>query len=88
MLKKRQKMLTMVKMAMNNKYIRERGRGALLALMFAAVLCCVPRIEAKMTYRLNDTVRTGFNALGHVLQRPLGNPTFENKRFGDHLFCP
>ncbi len=86
MLKKRQKMLTMVKMAMNNKYIRERGRGALLALMFAAVLCCVPRIEAKMTYRLNDTVRTGFNALGHVLQRPLGNPTFENKRFGDHLF--
>ncbi len=56
------------------------------ALLFAAMVCCAPRVEAKMTYQLNDTIRSGFDALGHVLQKPLGNPVFENKRFGDHLF--
>lgn len=43
-------------------------------------------VSAKMSKALNDTASTGFNALDHVLQRPLGNPTFENKHFGDHFF--
>ena len=70
-----------------NKIYRTSICGRLLgALMLAAALCCHFQAGAKMTYKLNDTVRTGFNALDYVLQKPLGSPVFENKRFGDHFF--
>ena len=39
-----------------------------------------------MSKALNDTASVGMNALDYVLQRPLGNSSFENKRFGDHFF--
>ena len=55
-------------------------------LVAVAAICGVQDAAAKMNYTLNDTVRTGFNALDHVLQKPLGNPVFDSKRFGDRLF--
>lgn len=70
-----------------NKIYRHTLRGLLLpAITFVAAACCVPDAAARMTYKLNDTVRTGFDAMDYVLQKPLGNPRFENKRFGDHFF--
>lgn len=42
--------------------------------------------EARMNKALNDTASTGMNALDYRLQRPLGNPVFKHKRFGDHFF--
>ena len=39
-----------------------------------------------MSKALNDTASTGMNAIDHVLQKPLGSPVYEQKRFGDHLF--
>lgn len=42
--------------------------------------------EAKMGKALNDTASVGMNALDYVLQRPLGNSSFEHKRFGDKFF--
>lgn len=62
------------------------GWLCLPAILLLALVCTAPDATAKMTYRLNDTVRTGFNALDYVLQRPLGNESFEHKRFGDRLF--
>lgn len=67
---------------MNKRYMR-RGMAVLVAV---AAICGVQDAAAKMNYTLNDTVRTGFNALDHVLQKPLGNPVFDSKRFGDRLF--
>ena len=55
---------------MNKRYMR-RGMAVLVAV---AAICGVQDAAAKMNYTLNDTVRTGFNALDHVLQKPLGNP--------------
>jgi len=70
-----------------NKMMGFSLRGCVAsALTLAAVLLFSPSAEAKMTYTLNDTVRTGFNALDHVLQRPLGNPVFGHKSFCDHFF--
>lgn len=71
-----------------NKIYRYISRAkAASALMLAYVALCLPSVaHAKMTYQLSDTVRTGFNALDYVLQKPLGNPHFGHKRFGDHFF--
>ena len=57
---------------------------SIVLLMVSAL--CAPRVRAKMPFALNDTARTGMNGLDYVLQRPLGNPVFGHKRFGDHLF--
>ena len=60
-----------------------------LAVAGATVLMSLtgaPRAEAKMSKALNDTASTGMNALDYVLQKPLGNRYFENKKFGDKLF--
>ncbi|MCM1406814.1 MAG: hypothetical protein NC210_10355 [[Clostridium] fimetarium] len=71
---------------MENKIYRNLARRVAAAAVVAVALCAPSEAGARMTYKLNDTVRSGFNALDHVLQKPLGNPVFENKRFGDHLF--
>lgn len=69
-----------------NKINASRVCRVLPALMLVAACCFPARLGAKMNYHLNDTARSGFNALDHVLQKPLGNPVFEHKRFGDHFF--
>ncbi len=56
------------------------------ATVFAAAMAVVPAAQAKMSKALNDTASTGMNAIDHVLQKPLGSPVYEQKRFGDHLF--
>ena len=77
--------LTMLTMVMN-KINASRVCRLLPALMLVAACCFPAQLGAKMKYHLNDTARSGFNALDHVLQKPLGNPVFEHKRFGDHFF--
>ena len=69
-----------------NKINASRVCRLLPALMLVAACCFPAQLGAKMSYHLNDTARSGFNALDHVLQKPLGNPVFEHKRFGDHFF--
>ena len=56
-----------------------------LALLTVFLLCSL-NLEARHNMHLNDTVTVGMNAIDHILQRPAGNPTFDHKRFGDHLF--
>lgn len=56
-----------------------------LALLAVFSLCSL-NLEARHNMHLNDTVTVGMNAIDHILQRPLGSPVFDNKRFGDHLF--
>lgn len=63
-----------------------RLKRVLSSVLLAVSAAGAPGLSAKMTFALNDTARSGFNGLDHVLQRPLGNPVFEHKRFGDHLF--
>lgn len=46
------------------------------ALTAALLLFAAPGASAKTDYKLNDTVRVGFNALDHVLQKPLPSRTF------------
>ncbi|MDE7141351.1 MAG: hypothetical protein K2O33_00455, partial [Muribaculaceae bacterium] len=72
---------------MSKIIINQRFNRIISSVVLMAVSVCGSQYaSAKMPVVLNDTVRTGFNALDHVLQRPLGNPSFENKRFGDRLF--
>ncbi|MDE5656697.1 MAG: hypothetical protein K2I19_06465, partial [Muribaculaceae bacterium] len=56
------------------------------ATAIAAALTAAPAAQAKMSKALNDTASTGMNAIDHVLQKPLGSPVYEHKRFGDRLF--
>lgn len=65
---------------------RKSLRGLIAAPLMLAAAAFSPDASARMTYQLNDTVRSGMNAMDHLLQKPLGNPVFENKRFGDHFF--
>jgi len=56
------------------------------ATVFAAAMDVAQAAQAKMSKALNDMASTGMNAIDHVLQKPLGGPVYEQKRFGDHLF--
>lgn len=66
--------------------MNKRFNRVIASVLLVVAACATLPVSAKMPIQLNDTVRTGFNALDHVLQRPLGNPSFEHKSFGDHLF--
>lgn len=71
---------------MNKIYRSFLKKWLLTVIILTAAFGQPQQLSAKMPLQLNDTVRTGFNALDHVLQRPLPTPVFENKHFGDHLF--
>lgn len=71
---------------MNKTYLSFLKKWLLSVIVLTVAFGQSQLLSAKMPLQLNDTVRTGFNALDHVLQRPLPTPVFENKHFGDHLF--
>lgn len=71
---------------MNKTAALSRLTDKLPLLLLAAFSLCSPNLEARHNVHLNDTVAIGMNAIDHILQRPSGNPVFDNKRFGDHLF--
>ncbi len=55
------------------------------ALLFMAATAAT--VSARTTVNLSGRESTGFNALDHTLQKPLGNPSFPaGHRFGDGLF--
>ncbi|MDE6854243.1 MAG: hypothetical protein K2J38_04215, partial [Muribaculaceae bacterium] len=57
--------------------IRKNISSRIYAAFVAALLLCVaPGASAKTDYKLNDTLRVGFNALDHVLQKPLPSRSF------------
>lgn len=58
-----------------------------LSLAIAAALIATGA-SAKSTVTMNTEGASGFNALDHVLQKPLGNDSFpsEQKGFGKHIF--
>lgn len=67
-------------MKMMNKNLR-----AIAALLIA---CVATSASAKSTVNLTGRESSGFNALDHVLQKPLGNDTFPagDRAFGNHIF--
>ena len=53
-----------------------------LATFFLLLLPAIfnaPILGARTNVKLNDTLRVGFNALDHVLQRPLPSPSYPDK---------
>ncbi|MDE6628523.1 MAG: hypothetical protein K2K36_04050 [Muribaculaceae bacterium] len=65
-------------------YITARAAAALLTLALAVA----PVSAKKSSARLDGRPSSGFNALDHVLQKPLGNPSFpeDERGFGNHIF--
>lgn len=65
-------------------YITARAAAALLAIVFAVA----PVSAKKSSANLAGRPSSGFNALDHVLQKPLGNPSFpeDERGFGNHIF--
>ena len=65
-------------------YITSRYIAALAAM----TLALIPAAAKKNTTHLADRESSGFNALDHVLQKPLGNPSFpqDDRGFGRHIF--
>lgn len=63
-------------------------RRTVLATGIAAVisLSWSHEISAKTDYKLNDTVRIGFNALDYVLQKPSPSRTFPDSSASSQLF--
>lgn len=55
--------------------------------ILALLMCCLPMAAAaKTNVKLNDTLRTGFNAIDHVLQRPAGPRQWRDSRAPSRFF--
>ncbi len=62
-------------------------RIKILAACVAVAACVAASASAKTVVRLKDCDTSGFNALDHVLQKPLGNPSFPSgQNFGNNMF--
>ncbi len=58
-----------------------------VAGVMAIALCVAASASARSTVKLQGRESSGFNALNHVLQKPLGNDTFPSgQHFGNNMF--
>lgn len=59
-----------------------------IAVLAAITLAVTPSVAKNHAAHLANRESSGFNALDHVLQKPLGNPSFpqDDRGFGRHIF--
>lgn len=62
------------------------ARCFMVAVLLSGALSVAGARKNSMPQNLTTSGTNSFNALDYVLQKPLSNERFPNKKFGDHLF--